>query len=158
MNTVAVAVGFAAGGVDLSPGRRVGALVLRIDDTIVVTWLPRMMLAAWNSFVVRTNTRTKVPGMAEFYAEILRDHPNAPVFYLSTGAWNTLPAMQEFIHGTGLPIGPLLMTDWGPTPTGLFRSGALDQNDTYKFKFDKPGVYKIFCGIHPNMKATITVQ
>ncbi|KDP84291.1 cupredoxin domain-containing protein [Cupriavidus basilensis] len=41
---------------------------------------------------------------------------------------------------------------------GLFRSGALDQNDTYKFKFDKPGVYKIFCGIHPNMKATITVQ
>ncbi|MDW3685128.1 cupredoxin family copper-binding protein [Cupriavidus sp. CV2] len=41
---------------------------------------------------------------------------------------------------------------------GLFRSGALDQNDTYKFKFDKPGVYSIFCGIHPNMKATITVQ
>ena len=41
---------------------------------------------------------------------------------------------------------------------GMFRSAALDQNDTYQFKFDKPGVYKIFCGIHPNMKATITVQ
>jgi plastocyanin len=41
---------------------------------------------------------------------------------------------------------------------GLFRSGALDQNDTFQFKFDKPGVYKIFCGIHPNMKETITVQ
>ncbi|WP_432261852.1 cupredoxin domain-containing protein [Cupriavidus sp. TMH.W2] len=41
---------------------------------------------------------------------------------------------------------------------GLFRSGALDQNDTFSFKFDKPGVYKIFCGIHPNMKATVTVQ
>jgi plastocyanin len=41
---------------------------------------------------------------------------------------------------------------------GLFRSGALDQNDTYQFKFDKPGVYKINCGIHPNMKETITVQ
>ncbi|MCC8400367.1 cupredoxin family copper-binding protein [Paraburkholderia sp. MMS20-SJTN17] len=41
---------------------------------------------------------------------------------------------------------------------GLFRSGALDQNDTFQFKFDKPGVYKIFCGIHPNMRATITVQ
>ncbi|HEX4197464.1 MAG TPA: cupredoxin domain-containing protein [Caulobacteraceae bacterium] len=41
---------------------------------------------------------------------------------------------------------------------GLFRSSALDQNDTYRFKFDKPGVYKIFCGIHPNMKETITVQ
>jgi plastocyanin len=41
---------------------------------------------------------------------------------------------------------------------GLFRSSALDQNDSYKFKFDKPGVYKIFCSIHPNMKETVTVQ
>ena len=41
---------------------------------------------------------------------------------------------------------------------GMFRSAALDQNDSYQFKFDKPGVYKVFCGIHPNMKETITVQ
>jgi plastocyanin len=41
---------------------------------------------------------------------------------------------------------------------GIFHSAALDENDTYQFKFDKPGVYKIFCGIHPNMKATVTVQ
>lgn len=41
---------------------------------------------------------------------------------------------------------------------GAFRSAALDQNDTFQFKFDKPGVYRIFCGIHPNMKATVTVQ
>jgi plastocyanin len=41
---------------------------------------------------------------------------------------------------------------------GLFRSAALDQNDTFQYKFDKPGVYKIFCGIHPNMRETITVQ
>ena len=41
---------------------------------------------------------------------------------------------------------------------GIFRSAALDQNDTYQFRFDKPGVYNVSCGIHPNMKATITVQ
>jgi plastocyanin len=41
---------------------------------------------------------------------------------------------------------------------GLFRSAALDQNDSYQYKFDKPGVYNVFCGIHPNMKETITVQ
>ncbi len=41
---------------------------------------------------------------------------------------------------------------------GMFRSAALDQNDTFQFKFDKPGVYKVFCGIHPNMRETITVQ
>lgn len=41
---------------------------------------------------------------------------------------------------------------------GLFHSAALDQNDTYQFKFDKPGVYNVLCGIHPYMKATITVK
>ncbi|MEW9586683.1 cupredoxin family copper-binding protein [Paraburkholderia sp. DGU8] len=41
---------------------------------------------------------------------------------------------------------------------GLFHSGALDQDDTFQFKFDKPGVYKVFCGIHPYMKETITVE
>ena len=41
---------------------------------------------------------------------------------------------------------------------GLFRSPALDQNDTYQFKFDKPGVYKYICSIHPKMRATITVK
>ncbi|ALP65731.1 hypothetical protein AN416_24650 [Paraburkholderia caribensis] len=42
--------------------------------------------------------------------------------------------------------------------SGLFRSAALDQNETYQFRFDKPGVYNVFCGIHPNMKEVITVQ
>lgn len=41
---------------------------------------------------------------------------------------------------------------------GLFRSGALDENDSFKFKFDKPGVYKFLCTIHPRMTGTITVK
>jgi len=41
---------------------------------------------------------------------------------------------------------------------GLFRSPALDQNDSFRFTFDKPGVYKYICSIHPKMKATVTVK
>ena len=41
---------------------------------------------------------------------------------------------------------------------GTFHSPALDENDTYQFKFDKPGVYKYICSIHPKMRATITVR
>ena len=41
---------------------------------------------------------------------------------------------------------------------GLFRSQALDQNDTYEYKFDHAGVFKYICSIHPNMRATITVK
>ncbi|HEY8950710.1 MAG TPA: cupredoxin family copper-binding protein [Rhizomicrobium sp.] len=41
---------------------------------------------------------------------------------------------------------------------GAFRSKALDENDSFLFKFEKPGTYKYICSIHPQMKATITVQ
>jgi plastocyanin len=42
--------------------------------------------------------------------------------------------------------------------TGLFRSGAVDTNERFSFKFDKPGTYHFTCAIHPRMVGTITVQ
>ena len=42
--------------------------------------------------------------------------------------------------------------------TGLFRSAALDTNDKFSFKFDKPGTYHFACSIHPRMVGTIVVQ
>ncbi|WP_257161659.1 App1 family protein [Corynebacterium cystitidis] len=106
----------------VSKEARIG-LVSDIDDTVMVTMLPRAVLAAWNSWVKKTNTRQPVEGMDAFYAELLADDPHAPVFYLSTGAWNTYETLVHFIKKHDLPEGPLLLTDWGPTPTGLFRSG-----------------------------------
>lgn len=41
---------------------------------------------------------------------------------------------------------------------GLFRSDALDENDSYSFKFDKPGTYGFICSIHPQMRGTIVVK
>jgi len=41
---------------------------------------------------------------------------------------------------------------------GLFRSGGLDQNDSFTFKFDKPGTYRFICSIHPSMMGTIIVK
>jgi plastocyanin len=42
--------------------------------------------------------------------------------------------------------------------TGLFRSGAVDTNETFSYKFDKPGTYHFTCAIHPRMVGTIVVQ
>jgi plastocyanin len=39
-----------------------------------------------------------------------------------------------------------------------FRSGALDQNDTFSYTFDKPGTYRYACSIHPQMVASIVVK
>jgi|SRR5580692_10356073 plastocyanin len=42
--------------------------------------------------------------------------------------------------------------------TGLFKSGGMDTNDSFSFKFDKPGTYHYTCTIHPRMVGTIIVQ
>ncbi|QTG75575.1 App1 family protein [Trueperella pecoris] len=111
----------------VSPDTTTG-LISDIDDTIVVTWLPRAMLAAYHSFVLHTNMRQPVPGMASFYQDLLATTPDAPVFYLSTGAWNVYSTMLSFIQHNDFPIGPMLLTDWGPTPSRLFRSGQEHKN------------------------------
>ncbi len=41
---------------------------------------------------------------------------------------------------------------------GLFRSGGFDTNDSFSYKFDKPGTYRVTCSIHPRMVATIVVE
>jgi phosphatidate phosphatase APP1 len=99
-------------------------IVSDIDDTVMVTWLPRPLIAAWNTFVLHEQARRAVPGMARLYRELLgAEAGTAPVFYLSTGAWNVAPTLRRFLSRHGFPDGPLLLTDWGPTNTGWFRSG-----------------------------------
>jgi plastocyanin len=41
---------------------------------------------------------------------------------------------------------------------GLFRSGALDTDESFKFTFSKAGIYKYVCSIHPRMTGTVTVK
>jgi plastocyanin len=40
---------------------------------------------------------------------------------------------------------------------GLFRSGALDQGDSYAYTFKTAGRYRYVCSIHPQMVGTIVV-
>jgi len=85
--------------------------------------LPRPMIAAFNTFVRRGKARHAVPGMAPMYRRLLAAHPGAPIVYVSTGAWNAAATLNRFLLENGFPLGPLMLTDWGPTNTGWFRSG-----------------------------------
>jgi len=106
----------------IDPDETLG-IVSDIDDTVIKTMLPRPLIAAWNTFVRHEGTRSAVPGMATMYRDLLAENPGAPIIYVSTGAWNTVPTLTRFLRSRGYPLGPLLMTDWGPTNTGWFRSG-----------------------------------
>jgi plastocyanin len=44
------------------------------------------------------------------------------------------------------------------SPAGLFRSNALDTNDSFSFTFDSAGTYRFVCSIHPQMTGTIVVE
>lgn len=94
-----------------------------VDDTVMVTTLPRPFVAAWNSFVVDEHARLPVPGMAVLLERLARERTGAPVVYLSTGAWNVAPTLGRFLRRHLFPSGALLLTDWGPTHDRLFRSG-----------------------------------
>jgi plastocyanin len=41
---------------------------------------------------------------------------------------------------------------------GLFRSAALDTDESFSFRFEKPGTYRYTCSIHPRMVGTIVVR
>ena len=42
--------------------------------------------------------------------------------------------------------------------TGMFKSGGMDTNESFSYKFDKPGTYHFTCSIHPRMVGTVVVQ
>lgn len=98
-------------------------IVSDVDDTVMVTALPRPLLAAWNTFVLDEHARTPVAGMAVLYERLVQEHPGAPVIYLSTGAWNVAPTLTRFLSRNLYPRGALLLTDWGPTHNRWFRNG-----------------------------------
>ncbi|MCX7522283.1 DUF2183 domain-containing protein [Microbacterium sp. STN6] len=107
----------------VDPEARFG-LISDVDDTVMVTALPRPLLAAWNTFVLDEHARVPTPGMAVLLERLAAEHPGTPVFYVSTGAWNVAPALTRFLSRNLYPGGPLLLTDWGPTHDRLFRSGV----------------------------------
>ncbi|RAG64895.1 ACP synthase, partial [Burkholderia multivorans] len=86
-------------------------IISDIDDTVMVTSLPRPFLAAWNTFVLSEHARSPVAGMSVLYDRITYMRPNTPILYLSTGAWNSATTLKRFLSRNLYPIGPLLLTD-----------------------------------------------
>lgn len=107
-------------------------VVSDVDDTVMVTALPRPLVAAWNSFVIDEHARLPVPGMAVLLERIIREHPGSPMIYLSTGAWNIAPTLARFQRRHLFPAGSMLLTDWGPTHDRMFRSGQQHKRDNLR--------------------------
>jgi phosphatidate phosphatase APP1 len=122
-------------------------VVSDVDDTVMVTALPRPFLAAWNSFVLNEHARTPVAGMAVLYERLTRAHPESPVVYLSTGAWNVVPTLTRFLSRNLYPRGALLLTDWGPNHERWFRSGPEHKRQSLeRLAAEFPGIRWLLIG------------
>ncbi|MFC5790319.1 DUF2183 domain-containing protein [Agromyces tardus] len=149
-------------------------IISDIDDTVMVTALPRPFVAAWNTFVLDEHARNPTPGMAVLYERLVRAHPGAPVIYLSTGAWNVAPTLNRFLSRNLYPVGPILLTDWGPTHDRLFRSGRAHKIENLRRLAEEfPGIrwlligddgqhdeelYASFAVAHPDQVAAIAIR
>jgi phosphatidate phosphatase APP1 len=82
-----------------------------IDDTIVYS----NVLSKWRMILTLafSNARTRKPfkGVAAFYRALHRGVN--PVFYVSKSPWNLYAPLVEFLELQGLPLGPLVLRDFG---------------------------------------------
>ena len=98
----------------VDPDARLG-VVSDIDDTVIQTGLTRLWEAVRTTLLVPESERVPLEGAAELYRGLVRGvDGHAPVFYVSTGAWNFYDMTERFLQTHGFPAGPLVMTDWGP--------------------------------------------
>jgi phosphatidate phosphatase APP1 len=125
----------------VKPSLRAPFLVISdIDDTILLTGLTEGVAMVARTVLREASERAAIPGMSSFYRGLARGVPSRtgnrkPVptfFYVSTGSWSFYPTLQEFVQLRGFPVGPMFLTDWGPTERYLRRSGAEHKRTTIR--------------------------
>jgi phosphatidate phosphatase APP1 len=123
-----------------------------IDDTIIETGITGGMRAVarnWRRILAELpEDRIAVPGADAFYGALgggqvlppgeLRPErripaTHRPFFYVSSSPWNLFAYLVAFQRAKGLPLGPLLLRDWGfdrstlgSRSHGLHKSAAVD--------------------------------
>jgi phosphatidate phosphatase APP1 len=157
----------------VDPDARFG-IVSDIDDTVMVTALPRPLLAAWHTFMVNEHARATTPGMPVLYERLTAANEQTPIIYLSTGAWNVAPTLTRFLSRNLYPPGALLLTDWGPTADRWFRSGRdHKRNSLERLAREFPqirwlligddgqhdeSIYADFAATHPDQVAAVCIR
>lgn len=117
----------------LAPGRRARlAVISDIDDTIIETGITggfRAIARNWRRLLAELpEERIAAPGADAFYGalgggQILpkgEHRPGTripatrrPFFYVSSSPWNLFSYLVAFMHSKKLPLGPLMLRDWG---------------------------------------------
>jgi phosphatidate phosphatase APP1 len=103
------------------PGAHFG-VISDIDDTVVKTGATELLTMARTMFLSNARTRLPFEGVQELYHALVAGDTGArqnPLFYVSSSPWNLYELLVEFLELQKIPLGPLMLRDWGLTAEEL---------------------------------------
>ncbi|MDR3116568.1 MAG: dihydrofolate reductase [Bifidobacteriaceae bacterium] len=98
-------------------------IISDIDDTIIITKIPSIFLAIYNSLFLRPEKRQAVYGMKRLFETLNEKFFNPAFFYVSTSPWNVFKTVKNFIKANNFPYSPFILRDFGPTGDKIYLSG-----------------------------------
>jgi len=102
-------------------GARFG-VISDLDDTVIRTGVRRVIRMLAATFLENARTRLPFPGVAAFYHALQSPQAGTaqnPLFYVSSSPWNLHDYLVEFLQVRGIPVGPLMLRDWGTSRDSL---------------------------------------
>jgi phosphatidate phosphatase APP1 len=110
----------------IPPPESAFGVISDLDDTVVKTGATSLLRMARTTFLSNARTRVPFPGVAAFYRALQKgagESPFNPVFYVSSSPWNLHDLLTEFLMIQKIPIGPLMLRDWGVSAQEAAPSG-----------------------------------
>ncbi len=116
----------------VSPKARFG-VISDIDDTIVKTGATNF-LKHWRTVAANSaQSRTAFPGVSQLYRALAEGEAGPetnPVFYVSSSPWNLFDLFERFMVLHDIPLGPMLLKDFGLDATKWLTGGHDDHKLT----------------------------
>ncbi len=161
------------GTVIVPPERAEFGIISDMDDTVLQTGATSLLSMAKKTLFGNARTRLPFEGVSAFYAALHRD--TNPLFYVSSSPWNLYDLLVDFLDVNEIPLGPLMLRDWGISETEFFASshgehklGAIENIfETYpKLPFiligdsgqEDPEIYREVVHNHPDRVLCIYIR
>ncbi|HEV2149410.1 MAG TPA: phosphatase domain-containing protein [Longimicrobiaceae bacterium] len=106
----------ATGHVLVPPPESRFGVISDLDDTVIRTGATTPLRMARTVLLGNARTRSPFPGVAAFYRALQHGAGRTgfnPLFYVSSSPWNLYDLLTEFLELRKIPLGPLMLRDWG---------------------------------------------
>ncbi|MDH5237890.1 MAG: plastocyanin/azurin family copper-binding protein, partial [Acidimicrobiia bacterium] len=89
--------------------------------------------------------------------QVIEGAVNAPIANFDYGDISAEPG-EPIVFSNSDAVPHTVTSGSALDPTSDFDSGVLGTGQSFELSFDQPGQYPVFCVLHPDMQATVSVQ